>query len=152
MKTSFFCLAAVLAAGCMNHPPQRDVFVPPYAEKGCWARLYSGAGFSGDLRQLEGPVYAEAIHELPLHAPGSTHTPPQPLLSEFRSLRVGPHARIVGFAQTLFREPVIEVPAGSEHTDLAAQGFHDRVHSFVMHCQAEPGTPPPSTAQVLHAR
>ena len=152
VKTAFACLAALLAAGCVNHPPQRDVFVPPYAEKGCWARLYAAPGFAGDMRQLEGPIYAEAIHELPLDVPGSAQAPPQPLLSEFKSLRVGPHARIVGFAQTLFREPVTELPAGAERTDLGAQGFHERVQSLAMHCQAHPGTPPPSTAQVLQGR
>jgi hypothetical protein len=99
------------------------------------------------MRQLEGPVYAEAIHDLPLQVPGGAQAPPQPLLSDFKSLRVGPHARIVGFAHTLFREPVTELPAGAEHCDLPAQGFHDRVQSFVMHCQATPGSSTP-TARV----
>jgi hypothetical protein len=101
------------------------------------------------MRQLEGPVYAEALHDLPLHAPGGAQARPQPLLSEFKSLRVGPHARIVGFAQPLFREPVMELAAGSERSDVGAQHFHERVQSFVMHCQADPGTLPPPTAQVL---
>ena len=141
MKPALACLATMLATGCVNHPPQRDVFVPPYADKGCWARLYAGTRFTGDMRQLEGPVHAEAIHDSPLQVPGGAQAPPQPLLSEFKSVRIGPHARIVGFAQTLFREPVTELPAGAERPDLAAQDFHDRVQSFVMHCQANAGTP-----------
>jgi hypothetical protein len=122
-----------MAAACSG-PPERDVFLPPYAEKGCWARFYAQADFAGPMRQLEGPAFVESIGATPVLVAGIEQTAPQPLFWQVRSLVVGPHARIVGYAETLFRAPSMELPPGMRIADAAAIGFYDRVQSFSMQC------------------
>ena len=127
---------ALAAAGCSLGPPQRDFFLPPYAEKGCWAQLYEETGFAGASRVLEGPLMVEALSGSLVWVPDLETIPPQPLFSEVRSLRIGPHARIEGYGETLFRAPTLALPAGAAIADLAAIEFHQRVRSFRMQCEA----------------
>lgn len=134
--SSLALLVAVAAqSGCVQ-VPERDVFVPPYAAKGCWARLYGAAQFAGPVRQLEGPVFVEALSGSPVIVPGAERIPPQPLFSEMRSVEVGPHARIVAYAEPLFRQPVLEWPPGTRVPDLAALAFHAKAQSFTLRCEA----------------
>ena len=127
---------ALTVAGCSLGPPQRDFFLPPYAEKGCWAQVYEEAGFAGPSRRIDGPAMVESISASTVWVPDLETIPPQPLFSEMRSLVVGPHARIEGYGETLFREPALALPAGSRIADLVSIGFHDRVRSFRMQCEA----------------
>jgi hypothetical protein len=62
--------------------------------------------FGGPMRQLEGPVFVEALDHSPVLVPGLDKIPPQPQFAEARSLIVGPHARLVGYEHELFRNPV----------------------------------------------
>lgn len=129
----------MLCAGCSG-PPKRDVFVPPYAEKGCWARLYADNGFSGNMRQLEGPTFVEALGGTPVIVPNISESAPQPLFTEVRSLAIGPHAKLRGYADALFRKPTIALAPGSTVPDVHALAFHERVQSFELLCEAgEPG-------------
>lgn len=125
----------MLCAGCSG-PPERDVFVPPYAEKGCWARLYAENGFAGDMRQLEGPTFVEALGGTPAIVPNVSESAPQPLFIEVRSLAIGPHAKLRGYADTLFRKPTIALAPGSAVPDVHALAFHERVQSFELLCEA----------------
>jgi hypothetical protein len=58
-------LTVVAVAGCAG-PPQRDVLLPPYVDKGCWERLYEQPRFVGAWQQLEGPVFVESITGTPI--------------------------------------------------------------------------------------
>jgi hypothetical protein len=58
-------LTVVAVAGCAG-PPQRDVLLPPYMDKGCWARLYEQPRFAGAWQQLEGSVFVESITGTPI--------------------------------------------------------------------------------------
>ena len=127
-------LGAALAGCATSAPPVRDVFIPPYAEKGCWSRLYGDAEFGAPVRQLEGPVFVEALAGSPVIVPGLDKIPPQPLFTEIRSLVVGPNARITGYAEPLFRTPTLELSPGARVADLPAAGFYERVRSFAMQC------------------
>jgi hypothetical protein len=88
------------------------------------------------MRQLEGPVSVEAIDGAPIRVANLDRIPPQPLFSEVRSVLVGPHARIVGYHETLFREPVLELGPGSRLADVDALKLHERVQSMRMDCIA----------------
>lgn len=88
------------------------------------------------MRELEGPVFVESLAGSPVQVPNSENVPPQPLFTQVKSLQVGPHARIVGFAEPLFRSPTLDFPPGSAVQDLAERGFHERVRSFRMDCAA----------------
>ena len=117
-------------------PPERDVFVPPYAEKGCWARFYADAGFGVPMREVEGPMQVEALGASAVVLPDSASAGVRPRFTEVRSLVLGPHARIVGYAQPLFREPSVMIDRGTSVADLATLDFHKRVTSFEMLCEA----------------
>jgi hypothetical protein len=132
-RLSLFALA--LASGCANGPPQRDVFVPPYAEKGCWARLYAGTDFALPLRELEGPTYIEAMDAAPVRLPEMEKTTPLPLFRDIQSVVVGPHAKLVAYAEPLFREPALTVDRGTSVPDLGTLDFHKRVESFELACE-----------------
>lgn len=123
-------------AACASKPPERDVFLPPYAEKGCWARLYGEPGFAGRMRQLEGPTFVESMTHTAIIVPEIQRTEPQPLLSDVRSLEVGPHARLVGFAAPLFQRRDFELPPGAKLAETAEVGFYERVRSFRLDCVA----------------
>lgn len=121
-------------ARCPPAPPgQRDLFLPPYAEKGCWARLYEQAGFDGRMRQLEGPVYAEAVGSSPVIVPDLGSIPPQPLFEEVRSVVVGPHARLQGYGEALFRGAALALAPDSREADI---DFGARIKSFTLQCEA----------------
>ena len=135
MRTPRAVLASLLLTACLG-PPQRDVFVPPYAEKGCWARFYAEPGFAGPMRQLEGPAFVEALGATEVLAPGIERAPPQPLFSEVRSMLVGPHARIVAYAEPLFGKKVLQLPPGARMDDLGGVSLGERAGSFTMRCDA----------------
>src|SRR5512134_4082879 len=87
-------VAACLIAACSG-PPKRDVFIPPYAEKGCWAQFYAQTDFGPPMRQVEGPTYVEAIPGAVVEIADLRKMPPHPLFGEARSLVVGPNAQLV---------------------------------------------------------
>lgn len=125
--------SAVLAlAACASEPPQRDVFLPPYAEKGCWARLYGEPGLAGPVRQLEGPTYVESLDSTTVEIPDAGRTQPQPLFSDVASIAVGPHARLAGYAAPLFRKQVVALGPGANLGDLPQTG----VRSLRLECEA----------------
>lgn len=122
----------VALAACQG-PPQRDVFVPPYAEKGCWARLYGQPGFAGPVRQLEGPVFVESIGAWMVVVPEMQAGAPQPLFSEVRSVEVGPRARLEGYAAPLFRDPALVLAPGERAADIA---LSEQAQSLTLRCEA----------------
>ena len=122
----------LVLAGCANLP-ERDVFVPPYAAKGCWARLYGEPGFAGPMRQLEGPVFVESVGAWMVSVPNMETAPPQPLFSQVRSVEVGPHARMTGYAAPLFVKPELALGPGERAGDIALE---KRVESFTLQCEA----------------
>ena len=134
MKTPVAFLAVALCAGCSG-PPKRDVFVPPYAEKGCWARLYAQNGLAGEMRQLEGPTFVEAMGGAAVVVPNMSQAGPQPLFSETRSIAIGPHAKLRGYADPLFRKPTVDLAPGTTVPDVHALAFHERVQSFEILCE-----------------
>ena len=115
-----YALVLLCLAGCQTAAPERDVFLPPYAEKGCWARLYAQAAFAGAARELEGPIFQEAMDAWP----------------RVRSLMLGPHARLTGYAEPLFRERTLSLAPGTAVRDTAALEFDRTVRSFRLECQA----------------
>jgi hypothetical protein len=125
-------LAGLALAGCLG-PPQRDVLLPPYAEKGCWARFYGEAGFSGAVRQLEGPVFVESVDAWMVVVPQMQTAPPQPLFSEVRSVEVGARARVTGYAEPLFRQPTLALGPGVRAADIA---LRESVQSLKLRCEA----------------
>ena len=134
MKKSIALLATALV-GC-HGAPQRDVFVPPYADKGCWTKLYGKAGFGGPVRQLEGPAYVEALAPDFAAAADARNVPPQPLFNEVQSIEVGPHARLTGFTEVLFRgDTALNLAPGTRVDNVSALKFHERVQSFAMECK-----------------
>lgn len=135
MPRASAALLVVLAA-CASGPPERDVFLPPYAEKGCWARLYGQPQYAGAVRQLDGPTFVEALDATTVVVPGIASTPPQPLFSEVRSVVVGPHARLVGYAAPLFQRRDLELAPGARLPDVTQVAFYERVQSFRLECEA----------------
>jgi hypothetical protein len=125
--------SALLAlAACASAPPQRDVFLPPYAEKGCWARLYAEPGLAGAMRQLEGPAYVESLDATTVEIPDIERTQPQPLFAEVSSIAVGPHARLTGYAAPLFREQVVALGPGENLSGFSSLS----VRSLRLECEA----------------
>jgi hypothetical protein len=101
MSPRLALLAASLAAAACSGPPREgDFLLPPYAEKGCWARFYEHAGFGEPVRQIEGPTFVEAIPGGVVEVPNMHEAGVQPLFVEARSLVVGPRARLI-----VYREP-----------------------------------------------
>jgi hypothetical protein len=127
--------AALLAAACAG-PPERDVFLPPYAEKGCWARFYEKADFGLPMRQIEGPTFVEAIPGSMPSVPDAGQAGVQPLFAEARSLMTGPNARIVGYTQPLFRGVPTEIDPGTLVRDAASVGYPGRFASLILNCEA----------------
>ena len=125
------CLLAACAA-----PPQGDLFLPPYAEKGCWARFYEKADFGLPMRQLEGPSFVEAIPSSVVRVPNLEDAGVQPLFAEARSLMVGPRAKLVGYSRTLFRGETTVVDPGTLVRDAGSVGYPKRFASLRLLCEA----------------
>ena len=130
--------AAILLAAC-HGPPERDVFIPPYAEKGCWAQFYEQADFGAPMYQVEGPIYVEAIPGSIVLVPDLEKVPPQPLFEEARSLIVGPNARLVGYTETLFRGTPTVLDPGTKLANAASMGYPWRFHSLTLECSLTGG-------------
>jgi hypothetical protein len=127
-------LAGSLLAAC-HGPPERDVFVPPYAEKGCWAQFYEAPDFGAPMHQVEGPLFAEAIPGSIILVAHLEQIPPQPLFEEARSLIVGPNARLVGYTETLFRGTATVLDPGTRVSDAASVGYPQRFVSLTLECK-----------------
>ena len=127
--------AAILLAAC-HGPPERDVFIPPYAEKGCWAQFYELADFGAPMHQVEGPIYVEAIPGSIVLVPDLEQILPQPLFEEARSLIVGPNAKVVGYSETLFRGTPTVLDRGTRVPDAASVGYPQRFFSLTLECKA----------------
>jgi hypothetical protein len=127
-------LVASLLAACSG-PPKRDVFIPPYAEKGCWAQFFEQADFGPPMRQVEGPAYVEAIPGSIIELPQLEQIPPRPLFGNVRSLMVGPNAKLVGYTETLFRGTATVVDPGARVPDAAAVGYPGRFSSLTLECK-----------------
>ena len=132
-------LATSLLAAACHGPPQRDVFIPPYAEKGCWAQFYGQADFGPPMRQVEGPTYVEAIPGAIVEVAELRGLPPQPLFGEARSLIVGPNARLVGYTETLFRGTPTVLDPGTKLANAASMGYPWRFHSLTLECSLTGG-------------
>lgn len=85
------------------------------------------------MRQLEGPVFVESVGEWMAIVPDIESAPPQPLFSEVRSAQVGPHARLEGYAEPLFRRPSLALGPGEQLADIA---LSEHVQSFTLRCEA----------------
>jgi hypothetical protein len=112
------------------------VLLPPYAEKGCWARLYEKAGFHGAVRQLEGPADVGAIGGTVAVVPDMGEAGIQPLFSEIGSVVIGPRARLTGYLQPLFETPTLVLGPGGRLADTSSADFYGRVRSFRLRCAA----------------
>lgn len=132
--------ASLLAAACLlaacSGPPKRDVFVPPYAEKGCWAQFYAQVDFGPPMRQVEGPMFVEAIPGSIVLVPDLDRIPPQPLFEKARSLIVGPNATLVGYTETLFRGTATVLDPGTQVRDGGAIDYPGRFVSLTLQCKA----------------
>jgi hypothetical protein len=128
-------VAACLLAACSG-PPKRDVFIPPYAEKGCWAQFYEQPNFGAPMHQVEGPTYVEAIPGSIILVPDMDRIPPQPLFEKARSLIVGPNAKVVGYTETLFRGTPTVLDSGTKVPDAASAGYPQRFLSLTLECKA----------------
>jgi hypothetical protein len=128
-------IAACMLAACSG-PPKRDVFIPPYAEKGCWAQFYEQADFGPPMRQVEGPMFVEAIPGSIILVPDLERISPQPLFEKARSLIVGPNAMLVGYSETLFRGAATVLDPGTRVQDSAAIGYPGRFVSLTLQCKA----------------
>jgi hypothetical protein len=133
MRPAMLALS-LLAAGCLG-PSERDVFIPPYAEKGCWVRFYEQPDFGLPMRQLEGPSFVEAIPRTTITVPDQAQAGTQPLFSEVRSLVVGPHARVIGYAGKLFRGEATVLHPGTVAADAQSIGYAG-FESLTVECQA----------------
>jgi hypothetical protein len=127
--------ATSLLAAC-HGAPERDVFIPPYAEKGCWAQFYEQADFGSPMYQADGPLYVEAIPGSIVVVPDLDRIPPQPLFEKARSLVVGPNARLVGYAETLFRGTPTVLDPGTKVPNAASVGYPQRFLSLTLECKA----------------
>jgi hypothetical protein len=127
-------LAASLLAAC-HGPPERDVFVPPYADKGCWAQFYEAPDFGAPMHQVEGPLFVEAIPGSIILVAHLEQIPPQPLFEEARSLIVGPNARLVGYTETLFRGTPTVLDPGTRVANTASVGYPQRFVSLTLECK-----------------
>ena len=137
MSARVTLLAATLAAtACAGPPRESDFFLPPYADKGCWARFYEQADFGGPMRQIEGPTFVEAIPGEVIVVPDMETAGVQPLFVEARSLQVGPHARILGYRETLFRGEATVLGPGTVVRDAAAIGYPQHFASLKLECSA----------------
>lgn len=137
MSARLALLAALLAAAACTGPPrERDFFLPPYAEKGCWARFYEHADFGEPMRQIEGPTFVEAIPGGVIEVPDVETAGVQPLFVEARSLQVGPHARVLGYRETLFRGEATVLEAGRLVRDAAEIGYPQHFASLKLQCKA----------------
>ena len=137
MNAGYVVLAASLAAGACSAPlREADFVLPPYAEKGCWARFYEQADFGEPMRQIEGPTFVEAIPGGVIKVPDQETAGVQPLFVEARSLQVGPHARVLGYRETLFRGEATVLAPGTVVRDAAAIGYPQRFASLKLQCEA----------------
>jgi hypothetical protein len=134
MRTPLLVAVCLLAA--CSGPPKRDVFIPPYAEKGCWAQFYEQADFGAPMYQAEGPMYVEAIPGSIILVPDLERIPPQPLFEKARSLIVGPNAKVVGYTETLFRGTPTVLDPGTRVPDTASVGYPQRFLSLTLECKA----------------
>ena len=62
--------------------------------------------------------------------------PPQPLFEKARSLIVGPHAKVVGYTETLFRGTPTVLDSGTKVPDAASAGYPQRFLSLTLECKA----------------
>lgn len=136
MRVPLAVLLSLAAAGCVSPPRERDFFLPPYADKGCWARFYEEPDFGAPLRQIEGPTFVEAVPGETVEVPDMKEAGVQPLFVEARSLAIGPHARLVGYSETLFRGEATVVPRGSQVRDASVIGYPERFASIRLFCEA----------------
>ena len=137
MSARFTLLAATLAAtACAGPPRESDFFLPPYADKGCWARFYEQADFGGPMRQIEGPTFVEAIPGGVIVVPDMETAGVQPLFVEARSLQVGPHARLLGYQEPMFRGDTTVLEAGTMVRDAAGIGYPRVFASLKLQCEA----------------
>lgn len=139
MHTRYRVAAGLLAASFLtacHGPPVRDVFIPPYAEKGCWAQFYEQPNFGAPMYQAEGPMFVEAIPGTIIMVAELDRIPPQPLFEKARSLIVGPHAKLVGYPETLFRGTPTVLDPGTKISDAASAGYPQRFVSLTVECKA----------------
>jgi hypothetical protein len=125
-----------LTAACAPRPPGDGIFLPPYAEKGCWARFYEKADFGLPMRQLEGPTFVEAVPATTMQVPDLEEAGVQPLFVEARSLMTGPRAKLTGYSSTLFRGEPTAVEPGTLVRDAARLGYPERFRSMRLDCEA----------------
>jgi len=126
---------SILVAACAPQP-EHDFFLPPYAEKGCWARFYEQPDFGAPMRQIEGPAMVEAVPGAVAELPDMKEAGVQPLFVEARSLMTGPHAKLIGYSDTLFRGAATVIDPGTRVRDLAQLGYPERFRSIRLHCEA----------------
>jgi hypothetical protein len=128
-------VTASFLAAC-HGPPTRDVFIPPYADKGCWAQFYGQSDFGAPMLQVEGPTFVEAIPGSIVLVPNLEKIPPQPLFENARSLIVGPNAKLVGYTETLFRGTATVVDPGTKVPNAGSLGYPQRFGSLTLECKA----------------
>lgn len=81
--------------------------------------------------------YVHAFGHEPFRAPVMTYTGPtqeDAFWKEARSLKIGPHAYLIGYADDRYTEESLALAPGTIVADLDAIDFHAKVRSFKIIC------------------
>lgn len=109
--------AMILMAGCGN--PHGSEY------NDCWVKIYDEENFSwsDDRDQLWGPAEYPTLN----HIPGAGE---DDWNNDIESIKVGPRARVILYADEGFRGPAISFGPGEQVPDLDAYDFGDRAESM----------------------
>jgi len=92
---------------------------PEYKHAGCYIELWSDKEFEGECLRIEGPVERQALESEVLEWGDS-----------ISSLRVGPSAFVLVYAEKDFKGAMMSFGPGQEVADLEALSFDDEIDSL----------------------
>ena len=92
---------------------------PEYKRAGCYIELWSDKEFEGECLRIEGPVECQALESEVLEWGDS-----------ISSLRVGPSAFVLVYAEKDFKGAMMSFGPGQEVADLEALSFDDEIDSL----------------------
>jgi hypothetical protein len=117
-----------------------DLFIVPEGRQGCWVSFFENRDFRPPAVQLTGRTFvesfepnAQAVVEPPLQKAGGAE-----FLQRVQSIVVGPHARLVGFAEAQYSGGrTLELGPGRRVPDVSRLDFHQRVDSLKVFCHGD---------------
>ena len=128
------CLLGASARAQVTAEPE-NVFPPPQGDEGCWVALFAGENFKPPSARLTGRTFIESFESgVTVREPDLEHVGGQSFMNEVRSLVVGPHARLVGYAEPRFRKESVTFESGRHVADLSRFRFQERVRSVKVFC------------------